>query len=365
MNEKEIQLLQMIKGNPYISQSELAEKSGLSRSAVAGYISTLTKKGKILGRAYVIPERKGITCIGGANVDRKYQVTEALTYETSNPVTTGQSCGGVARNISENLGRIGYETFLISAIGDDPEGKWLLEQTAPYVNISGTQTLLNERTGTYTAILDKEGEMKLAFADMGIYDSVDIAYIEKRWSFLSSSEMVIVDTNLSQEVLGYILKRCKHEEIPISIATVSVPKIKNLPTSLDGVSWFICNKDEAEALLETTITTDGDLLKAAEGIIRKGANNAVITRGEQGLAFYTEDRQAGILMPPKLSVQDVTGAGDSLVAGIIYGHLKGANAEGACKIGITLSAITVESPETVSSQLSKQKIQEVYKRFFK
>ncbi|MEM5594647.1 winged helix-turn-helix transcriptional regulator [Niallia circulans] len=58
MNDKEIFILQLIKENPFVTQNEIAEKMGLSRSAVAGYISSLTKEGKLLGRAYVLPKRK-------------------------------------------------------------------------------------------------------------------------------------------------------------------------------------------------------------------------------------------------------------------------------------------------------------------
>lgn len=69
MNEKEITILQLIQENPFLTQNELAEKTGLSRSAVAGYISALTREGKLLGRAYVLPQKKEVICIGGANIE--------------------------------------------------------------------------------------------------------------------------------------------------------------------------------------------------------------------------------------------------------------------------------------------------------
>ena len=103
MNDKEILILQLIKEDPFIAQNELAEKTGLSRSAVAGYISSLTKQGKILGRAYILPQKKEVLCVGGANVDRKIQTTGQLQYGTSNPAESSQSCGGVARNIEKTL----------------------------------------------------------------------------------------------------------------------------------------------------------------------------------------------------------------------------------------------------------------------
>ncbi|SIE03924.1 fructoselysine 6-kinase [Mycobacteroides abscessus subsp. abscessus] len=71
-----------------------------------------------------------------------------------------------------------------------------------------------------------------------------------------------------------------------------------------------------------------------------------------------------MLLPPKIKVQDVTGAGDSLVAGILYAHLKGLNTENACKIGIACSMLTLQSEETVSPILNNVRLQETFQQNF-
>ena len=48
-----------------------------------------------------------IICIGGANVDRKLYAKHEIANGTSNPVKSSRTVGGVARNIAENLGRLG------------------------------------------------------------------------------------------------------------------------------------------------------------------------------------------------------------------------------------------------------------------
>ncbi|QED50014.1 carbohydrate kinase [Cytobacillus dafuensis] len=364
MNEKELLILKLIKDDPFISQIELAEKTGLSRSAVAGYISSLTKEGKLLGRAYVLPEKKDIVCIGGSNVDRKIQALSNLQFGTSNPAESSQSCGGVARNIAENLGRLGCDVALVTIVGDDHEGKWLLEDTKSYVDISPSLVTSHSTTGTYTAILDNEGEMAVALADMSIYDSVDIDFIEKRWGYLASSEMVVIDTNFPDIVLKQIIVRCKEEKIPLCITPVSSPKAKKLPEDLQGVTWLIANKDEAEALSGMKINDEGDFFKSAQKLLEKGVEKVVITRGDKGLIFFTKMGEAGVLLPPKVNVEDVTGAGDSLVAGIMYAHLKGLETENACKIGIACSILTLQSHETVNPNLNHLRLQETFKQYF-
>ena len=364
MNEKEKLLLTYIEENPFMTQQELSERSGLSRSAVAGYISNLVKQGKIMGRAYVLPKKNGITCIGGANIDRKLQLDGRLIPETSNPAKTEQSSGGVARNIAENLGRLGKQANLITVVGEDTEGSFLLSHTKSFADVSASQRLLNESTGAYSAILDEKGELLFALADMNIYESVDIGFVDKRWGLISSSEMVLLDTNFPEDVLKYIIRRCQTEGVPLTIIPVSEPKVLKLPTSLEGVSWFICNKGEAETYLGMTIETEGDYFKAAKAITQRGAERVVITRGDQGLIYYTTYKEARAILPPKVEVADVTGAGDALVAGILFGYLKGSDTDGACRIGVICSSITLQSKFTVAPTLNKTKLQQEFSLFY-
>jgi pseudouridine kinase len=312
----------------------------------------------------LLPKKNGITCIGGANIDRKMQLKGELIPETSNPAKSEQTSGGVARNIAENLGRLGKTSSLITVVGEDTEGSWLLQQTKSFAEISGSQRQLNESTGAYSAILDERGEMMFALADMNIYESVDIEFIEKRWGVISSSEMVLLDTNFPEEVLKYIIRRCQSEGIPLTVIPVSAPKVKKLPASLEGVTWFICNKGEAEMYLDMKIETEGDYFKAAKELTLRGAERAVITRGDQGLIYYTTYKEATAILPPKVEVQDVTGAGDALVAGILFGYLKGSDTDGACRIGVICSSITLQSRHTVAPTLNTSKLQQEFSLYY-
>ena len=54
MTKRERQLLNWIEENPLISQKELADKAGITRSSVAVHISNLMKKGYIIGKGYIV-----------------------------------------------------------------------------------------------------------------------------------------------------------------------------------------------------------------------------------------------------------------------------------------------------------------------
>ncbi|WP_462406149.1 carbohydrate kinase [Gracilibacillus sp. Marseille-QA3620] len=365
MNEKESQILHLIKDNPFITQNEIAGKLNLSRSAIAGYISSLTKQGKLLGRAYVLPEGKRIVCIGGANMDRKSSLEKAFRLETSNPVQTTSTLGGVARNIAENLGRIGADVHLLTVVGDDREGKDVLARTGEYVKILPSLEIAGHTTGTYTAILDEHGNMAVAFADMGIYDAVDIPFIEKRWSHIAASSMVLLDTNFPKEIISYIIGRCADEGIPVSVVPVSIPKLDRLPENLSGLEWLILNREEAEVLSGLTVNDDESVREAGAKILARGVRHVIITRSEKGLYFINDKGEEGFLTgQPADSVVDVTGAGDSLAAGIMLGAIEGHSILESCQYGMSSASITIQSKETVSPSLNRLSLEKEKERLF-
>ena len=54
MTQRERQILQLIEADPMISQQEIGDKLGITRSSVAVHISNLIKKGTIAGKGYVL-----------------------------------------------------------------------------------------------------------------------------------------------------------------------------------------------------------------------------------------------------------------------------------------------------------------------
>ena len=69
MTPREQQIIHLIEENPMISQQELAQKLGITRSSVAVQISNLIQKGYITGRGYVLGSGSYVVVVGCINVD--------------------------------------------------------------------------------------------------------------------------------------------------------------------------------------------------------------------------------------------------------------------------------------------------------
>jgi pseudouridine kinase len=359
--DREQQILDLIRHNPFISQNDIAGSIGISRSAVAGYIAALTKKGVIRGRAYVTAEDNSVLCIGGANLDNKATSKQRIRPASSNPATVKESCGGVARNIAENLSRLACSVSLLTVVGDDQAGQWVLKESARKgVDTRLSYVLQNEKTGTYTALLDETGEMFVAFADMDIYDKFTPHLIQEKWPHIAASKLVIADTNLPAESLDELVKRCRDSMLPLFIDPVSSEKTKKLPRSLSGVTAIFPNLEEAIELAGASPSNASDYANLAQAIHERGAQNVFITLGEQGVLYAGEE--GSILIPPiPTDIVEVTGAGDAFVAGVAYGILHHHPYAEACKFGLAASHLALQTAESVSGLLNEQTIRQTVK----
>ena len=85
--------------------------------------------------------------IGGTNIDILGIPKENLIYHDSNIGNVKISLGGVARNIGENLSRLGVETHLLSILGDDPYGD-LIKKESEKIGLKLEDSLILEKTMT-------------------------------------------------------------------------------------------------------------------------------------------------------------------------------------------------------------------------
>src|SRR6185437_2163670 len=73
----------------------------------------------------VRPRRDRVVCVGNAALDRTFALTGPARMATSNPAAVRPGFGGVARNVAENLARLGVPVSLVTQVGDDAGGRAL------------------------------------------------------------------------------------------------------------------------------------------------------------------------------------------------------------------------------------------------
>jgi pseudouridine kinase len=291
-----------------------------------------------------------IVCIGGATVDRKYRAIANIRPETSNPVTSERSFGGVARNVAENLARLGARTSLVSVLGDDENGQAVLENLRR-IGIDTQHMAYSSKLATaeYVAVLQPGGDLAFGLADMAIFDDLTPALLHKALDELSSA-WVFADCNLPPETLLDLIDAARRKPLMLALDAVSTPKVMRLPQDLTGVGLLFLNRDEAEALLEYT---GGSPVEAARALQGRGVEGVVLTLGDAGLVAADGSEIVEIQAVPA-QVVDATGAGDALIAATLMAMLSGRSLSDAVRLGTAAAALTVECQASVRPDLSPE-----------
>jgi pseudouridine kinase len=353
-------ILDLIQANPFISQQELAARLDLTRSAVASHITQLIRDHRLLGRAYVLPTVEPVLVAGGANLDRIARSLGPVVMGTSNPVSLNETFGGVARNVAENLARMGLPVRLLTAVGDDAQGSLLLKHARDLGIDTGLSLVVNEgSTGTYTALLRPDGEMVIAMADMAVMEAWTLDALHDRRKLWASAKLRVVDLNLPGPLVKALIEGSRQEGVLLVVVAVSGPKMDRLPRSLEGVSVLILNADELGAWLGRPLLGPEAIKAACLEVLDQGAGGVVVTLGADGIICGSATRKPRHLRVPKTRVVDVTGAGDAFSAGVVAALASHPHdLVRACRIGQRLAALTLGCQSSVAPMLTPAFLQE-------
>lgn len=290
-----------------------------------------------------------IYCIGGANVDHKLMARHTLIPGTSNMVSSHLSWGGVARNVAENLAQLTQNIHLQCVVGDDAHGTALLQHIQKInVNIDACLTLKNQKTSHYYSVSHQHGEMHIALADMEIYDRIPFAEFSSAWHSWQENSIVFLDTNLPAIFIEEIIALVKQKNMRLCIDPVSVTKSARLPNNLNGIYLLKPNQAEAAALTNMIINSIDDAIAAGIVLHQRGVKHVVISLAAQGHVIVNDEIQQHYKVATPEHIQDVNGAGDAFVAGILYGLQQNMSLAEACEKGAEAAALTLQSCESVA-----------------
>ena len=292
-----------------------------------------------------------IIVIGGANIDIKAQAGGKYIAGTSNPGNVSFTPGGVARNIAHNLGSLGVNVALISAIGNDAAGEIVVAATrAAGVDLS---LCLREEaaTGSYVAVLDEKGELVSAVNDMRIMAGLKPENIKPHHAALEAAKLIVVDCNTGPDLLDYL---ALHFSEKLIVEPVSVSKSQKLLALLEKHEVFLAtpNRDQLKALTELD-----DMDQACQDLHERGLLNLVVHLGSEGAVLSSGRGMKDIPGAHHAQVRDVTGAGDAAVAGLAYGLLKGYDISKAVQFGQAAASLVLNSTASTAIGLTETALQ--------
>ena len=294
-----------------------------------------------------------IVVAGGVNVDIGARSERRLMAKDSNPGYVHTSIGGVGHNIARNLRQLGAEVELLTALGGDGFAQSIRESCARLgIGLDHALCAEDAMTSTYVYISDERGDMALAVSDMAVCERLTPDYFEARLGELNGAALVVADTNLPEASLAYL---AEHLSVPLFIDPVSVSKAEKLRSILPRIHTLKPNAAEAELLSGVPVVERNSARRAARRLIDLGVERVFLSLGKEGFLAAAEDET--VWEPaPEAKVVDTTGAGDALMAAIVWSWLRGENLSRTASFGAAAAAITIDSAETISPALSAEAV---------
>lgn len=348
MTQREQQILALLEENPMISQQELADKLGITRSSAAVHISNLQKKGHIAGKGYVLRRKAYAVVVGGVNVDIGGRSFANLVEADSNPGSVQISFGGVGRNIAHNMRLLGVDVRMLTAIGEDLHGQEAAASCASLgIDLNHALRLSDAPTSTYLYIADPRGEMALAVSDMRICDRITPAYLQSKLTLLENARVVVADANIPAESLAFLAENCS---APIFCDPVSTKKAEKLLPIIGKIHTLKPNKLEAALLAGIPVETKTQVEQAAEILLEKGVKRVFISCGAEGIYAAEKGKKLWQSILPGKMV-NTTGCGDSAMGAIVWSYLEEADLSESALAAVAAGAITMESSQTINPEL--------------
>jgi sugar/nucleoside kinase (ribokinase family) len=259
--------------------------------------------------------------------------------------------------------RMGVPTSLVSVVGDDLLGRFLLDELrARGVDASACRVDSERPTGVSTILALPGGERSILTA-MGTIGTVVVADVPR--TLLAAGGHVHVGS--------YFLQRGLHDDLAAFFAEC---RAHGLTTSLDpnddpGGGWrsglldvlpavnvLFCNADEAMAIAGAS-DVDGAaqrlarlLPSGAELVVKLGADGAFVDQvGDGETVARIVARPAAQQVVPR-GLVDTVGAGDSLAAGYLAARLRGHPPAECLRVGVANGTASTRGVGGTAAQLT-------------
>ncbi len=266
---------------------------------------------------------------GAIHMDRLGRLNEMAIAGSSNPGRVDEVAGGASLNSASVARLLGLDCSILGLVGDDQNGEFLRQVLADRDIGDLLSTKENCETGSYTAILEPDGNLVIALADLGLNERITPEVLVSDYKeILTNSNIWFLNANLSQ----YTLEALCGPQFPcrpeiLSAATISPAKAQHLVSSLPHLDLLFTNLSEANAIIfEEEMVAPQKKLDAENCVNRLralGVTQGTLSQGSEALWVWDRN-QVSRFLPSKIdNLVDVTGAGDALAAVFLAGLAKG------------------------------------------
>lgn len=259
--------------------------------------------------------------------------------------------GGAPANMAAGCALLGHDTDLISCVGEDAFGDFLLEAMDEVGVDTGQVQRSDLRTTLAVTALDRDGEPSFTFyrdanADTEI-SQADIDQGQLRDTDHLHCGSLSLTTDPVRSTLFTILEETTAQvsfDPNLREDLLTDELLDHIDTALDHVDILLCAEDELDMLAPGTTISE----QAGAVIEEHGIHEVIVTHGADGASIYTADDTVTV-SAVETEVVDTTGAGDAFTAGYVTARLEGLDPGAAGERGARTAAHCVQEKGAIEA----------------
>lgn len=149
-----------------------------------------------------------------------------------------------------------------------------------------------------------------------------------------------IPNNFSDTIYQDIMKALSHKNIHIIVDTT-----KNSLLNVLKYKPFLIkpNQHELSEMFNVTLQSDNDILQYGYKLQEMGAQNVLISMGENGAILITSTKEILRIPAPKGTPINTVGSGDSMIAGFLAEYIKSKDLKKALKLATVIGSATAFS----------------------
>ncbi|CCU78454.1 hypothetical protein HSACCH_00622 [Halanaerobium saccharolyticum subsp. saccharolyticum DSM 6643] len=278
-----------------------------------------------------------VICFGDINVDYIGRMDRLPDIDEELPIYNLEKfCGGAATNVAVTLARLGKNTAYIGSIGDDYNGKELIDRLQNEgVDVSKVNKKEGYLSGTVFAIIDNDGERRL-LSYLGA--NLQTKKEDFDQDYLSKTKVLHMSNPLLS-IVPTLLSYARENNLIVSFdpgTLISSKGLEEIEYILRETDILFLNRVEYNDLVNNSE-------KGLDIFLELGCEMVVYKKGKEGSLLKTAKGEEIISPGFKVEVVDTTGAGDAFAGGFLTAYLNDLNLKDLMRFANAVAAISVTS----------------------
>lgn len=286
--------------------------------------------------------------------------------EVNTVETLGLFPAGKGINVAKVLKDLGVDMAVGGFLGEDNVGDF--EQMFKKQGLQDKFHRVTGKTRINVKITETEADVTdLNFLGYEISSQAWQQFAADSLAYCLDYDIVAVCGSLPRGVTTELFAEWLNQLHQAGVKVVLDTSNAALNAGLKAHPWLVKpNHRELEAWIGHALNSEEEIINAAQQLKAQGIENVIISMGEKGSLWISNE---GVIkaQPPKCeNVVSTVGAGDSMVAGLIYGIKQGlsksetlAFASAVSAFAVSQSNVGVSNPALLDPILNQVKITEI------